>query len=221
MFKLKQSGFIPIIVIVLGLIIIGSATIIIRNAGFSEPQFNPSLGFQGSVSAIIKPKGTPKPSLSKHTTITLTPTTKPSSTTSNSTSSNNSSANQSSNTSPTNTPTSTNTSTPTLSYTPSPTPVPTSSTKPTLQITNGPYAGGASPCFDVSAYHANCYELSAEYVTDDNLPYQRINLSSVGACYYRGTVCTSQTGTHTIKIRPYTVSTYLYGDTFSKSYTYP
>lgn len=94
--------------------------------------------------------------------------------------------------------------------------------KPTISITRGAYNNGNvnSPCFDVSATQQNCYQLNAQYATD-NETFQSQTLSSGGACTYTATICTSRTGSHTFKVKAYAVSTNTESDIASLSYTYP
>lgn len=94
--------------------------------------------------------------------------------------------------------------------------------KPTISITKGPYDNGNvnSPCFDVSTTQQNCYQLNAQYATD-NETFQSQTLSSGGACTYTATICTSKTGSHTFKVKANAVSTNTESDVVSLSYTYP
>lgn len=93
--KLNQSGFVPIIVIFLTLLIVGSAYVIVKNSGIGEPGYDPTASFQGSVSGQIKPKISPSVSPSnKKFPSSFSPTKVPTTTP---TASNNSSASNSSN----------------------------------------------------------------------------------------------------------------------------
>ena len=93
--------------------------------------------------------------------------------------------------------------------------------KPTISITKGPYSSGIqAPCFDVSTSQSNCYQLNANYATD-NGGFSTAYLTSGGACSYVGTICTNVTGSHIFKVKSYTISTNTYSDEVTSSYTYP
>lgn len=121
----SQSGFAPILIVILLAVIAGSSIVVIKNIPFNEPKPTSVVQQQSTSSAQIKTS--PSPTVSK----ALTPTTSkkaaptPTKTPTGTTSSNNSgsSSNNSNTSSPTNTPAPTNNPTPT-SFAPSPTATP-------------------------------------------------------------------------------------------------
>ncbi len=121
MSKLNQKGLIPLIFLILIGIIASASFLVIKNIPFNEAQPYPSLGFQGSISALLKPKQTKTPSSKPIATFSPSPKPNTSSTPSQQSPTPSTTSSPSSNTTVTASPTASSP-TPTPTTTPSPTP---------------------------------------------------------------------------------------------------
>lgn len=139
----SQSGFVPVFVVILLAIIVGSSALVIKNVFYNQPRSIPTIEKQSTNSAEVKNNlsstVSKAPTLVTSKQSTPTPTKTSTSTTSNNNSNNSgSNSNSNNNTSnPTNTPVSTNAPIPT-----NPTPTPTPTSQPAAAYVQVTYPNG-------------------------------------------------------------------------------